>query len=113
MDHRTNFNLEDLLPEHSRLIPRHHPDLAAYSAGLPPTWQAALQEPGDPGQAAALIWEPITDEGARFSIPAGKHHPGPGIGSFRFQKFTTLPALHLRIQAFLAWLAGWNPGSRK
>lgn len=59
MDHHPNFNLEDLLPEHSRLIPRHHPDLAAYSAGLPPTWQAALQEPGDPGQAAALIWEPL------------------------------------------------------
>lgn len=58
MDHLGDFNLKDLLPQHTRLIPRLHPDLTAYSAGLPPSWQAALQDPGDPGQAAARIWQP-------------------------------------------------------
>ncbi len=59
MKHNIQTQLAQLLPEHNRIIPRLHPDLADYSNRLPTSWQTALQDTGDPGQAAALIWHPL------------------------------------------------------
>jgi hypothetical protein len=59
MEQHIHHQLEQLLPEHYRIIPRCHPDLAEFSAGLPSNWQSALQDPGDPGLAAARLWHPL------------------------------------------------------
>jgi hypothetical protein len=59
MQEQIRHQLQQLLPEHNRLIPRLHPDLAGFSAELPSTWMTALQDPEDPGQSAALIWQPL------------------------------------------------------
>jgi hypothetical protein len=59
MQQQIRQELEQLLPEHNRLIPRLDPELAKYSAVLPSSWLPALQDPGDPGQSAALIWHPL------------------------------------------------------
>jgi hypothetical protein len=59
MNYSNSIHLKDMLPEHDRLILRHHPDLKDHLDGLPVTWRSALQDPGDPGKAAARIWQPI------------------------------------------------------
>ncbi len=59
VDLPNNLNLASILPDHNRILPRLHPDLANFSASLPLTWQKALQSPGDLGQAVAAIWQPI------------------------------------------------------
>jgi hypothetical protein len=59
MEYSNSLTFENLLPEHNRIIPRHHPDLEGYLTGLPATWRSALLDPGEPGQAAAQVWQPI------------------------------------------------------
>ena len=89
MDAANRIHLKDLLPEHDRIIPRSHPHLNDHLGELPPAWQTALQDPGDPGQAAARIWQPIKElaRGMVFryggSLPESETSPRTWGWSFR------------------------------